>query len=254
MKLFASCVLVFAALSLAPCFAAGSRLPPSQANALLDRAVAAYDQAKTIQATVTFKLAGDTTPTGGTTPATTTILEAQVENAPDGQAAHEKITENTDAVNSQDAVLSGGHWTSLYDGQTLYSLYAARKEYHARQCTDRFSDLFRLVIQAYRSGHGTIAAVRSSVSGRPSYVLSGRATQGIMLYAVVDCADHTLRQFSVTSRTGKVVASIVITNLRLNALLPPGISWKPPADYKERKTTNPATPANVPQKHSGNST
>ena len=228
-------LLLLLIISPLPC-RAGSQGGLPSANVLLDQGVEAYDHAKTIQATVTIRMPGEKNDTIIT-------LEVQAQNRPDGMISREKLTTTTNARDSFDETVSNGHWTSLYDGQTQYTLYPSLKKYRADSGTDRFSNLFRHSILKYRSALGVETVSLARLHGKPVYLIQSRSRMGSSMHAVVSREDHTLILFSLSTPHGN--ASLRVTGLRLNAALSVS-SWKPPADFEELKTSEGKPNAELP--------
>jgi len=228
-------LLLLLIISPLPC-RAGSQGGLPSASVLLDQGVEAYDHAKTIQATVTIRMPGKKNDTIVT-------LEVQVQNRPDGMISREKLTTTTNARDSFDATVSSGHWTSVYDGQTQYTLYPSLIKYRADSGTDRFSNVFRSAIQKYRRVSWTETVSLARLHGKPVYLIQGRNRRGNSMHAVVSREDHALILFSISTPHGD--GSVMVTGLRLNAALPVS-SWKPPAGFEELKTSEGKPNAKLP--------
>lgn len=221
----------------APVCQAASR-PVSPGVRILKEALDNYDHAKTIQGTVTIRL-----DQGGTL--TKTTMTAQVINRPGGQVARERIGITTDSPAILGDVLGGGRYVYVYNGQTLYTLYPASKQFSAQPGADRFSNLFRNAVQRYLAAGGTATARFARMGDEAVIILTGKA-RGLAMSAVISHGDRVLRSITFTAPNKRYPVRITVTNLRLNEPLPSTLSWEPPADYTPLTVTHSKPNAELP--------
>ena len=226
-----STLLTLAALLALPFIAGGppchAAPPQPDGDALLDRSLAVFDHAKTLQATVTVKANRDGA-------AGSTVIRASVENAPDGSIARCRLVTTSTHGNVVDPALLGeGQSVMLEDSQWSYQIDPARKTYRKfKSGRDHYSSLFRGVVAACRKHHLRLTATPSSWQGEPATLLQG-AADGVTMRAVVSRGDLHLEKLSATTASGITVADMTLTDLRLDAPLPPTLFQKPGADYKQ---------------------
>ena len=227
-------ILFFSLMTFCPlvCRAAS---PPDALAAAID----VYDHAQTIQATITAR----TETSQGTN---RTKITAQIINRPGGQTDRERIEMVTDDPTFPGGVTHGKTRVFVYDGKTLYTLYPAQKNYTAEVGADRFSEIFRPALLKYLAHGGKVTAARSArLNGEPVTLIEGQGS-GLTLRGIVSGRSHALQSLYLTNDHPHTILTFTVTSLRLNALLPPGLSWKPPADYAPLTETQGKPNAELP--------
>lgn len=230
-------VFALALMAHAPVCQAAPR-PISPGVRILKESLDNYDHAKTIQGTITIRLGQ-----GGML--TKKTLTAQVLNRPGGQVARERIEITTDSPAISGDMSSVGQYVYVYNGQTLYTLYPALKQFSVQPGADRFSNLFRNVVQRYLAAGGTATARSARVGGEGVIILTGKA-RGLVMSAVVSSADRVLQSVAFTAPNKRRLVTITVTGLRLNEPLPRTLSWEPPADYTPLTVTHGKPNAELP--------
>ncbi len=212
-----------------PACQAAARSLPSGVS-ILKKSLDNYDHAKTIQGMVTIRFDQGGTPTK-------TTMAVQVSNRPSGQVARERVEITTGDPALPGNIAGIGSLVYVYNGQTLYTLYPALKQFTAQQGADRFSNLFRDSVGRYLAAGGTATARSTRVGGASVIILTGTA-RGLAMSAFISPGDRVLQSFTLTAPNKRRLVTMTVTGLRLNKPLPPALSWEPPADYTPLAVTH----------------
>lgn len=197
-------------------------------KAIIERSLDTYDQARSIQATARVSLSEKGGKKNGFL-----LVSTKIDNAPSGAVARSTVEVEEHPARSDDGRFSGGKWKTVDNGKQFFAIYPSQKAYTVESHRpDRFSNLFRRFLRQVLVAGTRYRVSAATFGGEPASVVIATHKSKVAFRCVIDKATSTLRKVDVTDTHGNSLASISVSELVLDAALPPSTFEPPIEGYK----------------------
>lgn len=190
-------------------------------EALLNKCLAAYDNAKTYQGWLRFQeVQGEKSQT--------MTMQVKAEAQPGGQVKRSSMTMNSSR---------GDVARILDDGKTIYVVNEQTKTYRtAPHRPDKISGLLQSTIKRVMGVQSDLKVSKTQQGSTPMYLISG-APKGSQTKILINAQNFQMESLSIqrTENGQPLKSGLNITDQKFNAPIPASVFvWKAPAGYKKQ--------------------